>query len=77
MTEQELLKIKELVGKPQKVAIIMHKSPDGDAVGSSLAMYHFLKKSGHTISVLSPDPFPDFKVDAGGKRYFDPRQKTC
>jgi len=60
VTEQELLKIKELISEPQKVAIIMHKSPDGDAVGSSLGFAHFLKKFGHTVSVLSPNVFPDF-----------------
>ena len=46
--------------EPQKVAIIMHKSPDGDAIGSSLGMAHFLKKLGHKVSVLSPNGFPDF-----------------
>ena len=60
MTEQELLKLKELVSEPQKVAIIMHKSPDGDAIGSSLGMAQFLKKFKHTVSVLSPNVFPDF-----------------
>ena len=38
----------------------MHKSPDGDAVGSSLGFAHFLKRLGHTVTVLSPDVFPDF-----------------
>ncbi len=60
MTEQELLKIKELISEPQKVTIIMHKSPDGDAVGSSLGFCHFLKKFGHTVTVLAPNVFPDF-----------------
>lgn len=60
MTEQELLKLKEMISEPQKVAIVMHKSPDGDAVGSSLGLAHFLKKFGHTVSVLSPNVFPDF-----------------
>ncbi len=38
----------------------MHKSPDGDAVGSSLGVKHYLEKSGHTVSVLSPNAYPDF-----------------
>lgn len=60
MTEQELLKLKEIISEPQKVAIIMHKSPDGDAIGSSLGFGQFLKKLGHTVTVLSPNVFPDF-----------------
>ena len=60
MTEQELLKLKEIIGEPQKVTIIMHKSPDGDAIGSSLGLFHFLKRFGHTVTVLSPNVYPDF-----------------
>jgi len=60
VTEQELLKLKELISTPQKVAIIMHKSPDGDAIGSSLGFGQFLKKMGHDVTVLSPNVFPEF-----------------
>ncbi len=60
MTEQELLKLKEILDTPQKVAIIMHKSPDADAIGSSLGVSHFLKKLKHKVTVLSPNVFPDF-----------------
>ncbi len=40
--------------------ITTHKSPDGDAIGSSLALYHFLKKKGKEVAVVVPDAFPDF-----------------
>jgi len=72
LTEKELSKIKELFGTPCKVAIIMHKSPDGDAVGSSLAVKHYLEKSGHTVSVLSPNGYPEFlKWMPGNKSVID------
>jgi phosphoesterase RecJ-like protein len=32
----------------------MHQKPDADAMGSSLGLYHFLKKLGHTPTVISP-----------------------
>jgi len=32
----------------------MHQKPDADAMGSSLALYHFLKKFGHTVHVICP-----------------------
>lgn len=32
----------------------MHQKPDADAMGSSLALYHFLKQFGHEIEVISP-----------------------
>ncbi|MEX2380109.1 MAG: bifunctional oligoribonuclease/PAP phosphatase NrnA [Vicingaceae bacterium] len=54
--EVELL----LKGEPQKIIIISHRSPDGDSVGSSLAVFHYLKHLGHQVSVITPDPAPDF-----------------
>jgi phosphoesterase RecJ-like protein len=60
LTDQELLKLKEIFSDPCKVAIIMHKSPDGDAIGSSLGLYHFLTRFKHSVSVISPNAYPDF-----------------
>ena len=72
LTEKEYLKLKDILGTPCKVAVIMHKSPDGDAVGSSLAMKHYLEKSGHTVSVISPNAYPDFlKWMPGNKSVID------
>lgn len=50
---------KEIKGK-KKILITTHKSPDGDAVGSSLALYHYLVKMGHEVCISVPDPFPNF-----------------
>jgi phosphoesterase RecJ-like protein len=38
----------------RKVAITTHQKPDADAMGSSLALYHFLKGLGHSVTVISP-----------------------
>lgn len=32
----------------------MHQKPDADAMGSSMALYHFLKEFGHDVEVISP-----------------------
>lgn len=60
MTEIEYQEINALLAAPKKIAIIPHRSPDGDAMGSTLAMYHFLRKLGHDPVVVSPNEFPDF-----------------
>lgn len=52
--------IKPLLESPKKVVITMHQKPDADAMGSSLAMYHYLHKKGHDVAVISPTNFPDF-----------------
>jgi phosphoesterase RecJ-like protein len=60
MKEEEFQAIKELLSTPKKVVIIPHRSPDGDAMGSTLGLYHFLKKSNHEAHVIAPNDFPDF-----------------
>ena len=49
-----------LITLPANVIITMHQKPDGDAMGSSLALYHFLKQFGHSVTVISPTNWADF-----------------
>ncbi|MEO6251769.1 MAG: DHH family phosphoesterase [Ferruginibacter sp.] len=46
--------------QPKKVVITMHQKPDGDAMGSTLALYHFLTKLGHSCTVISPTNWAGF-----------------
>lgn len=46
--------------KAEKIVIVSHVSPDGDAIGSSLGLYHFLTLHGKTVHVIVPNAFPDF-----------------
>lgn len=45
---------------PKQIAIIPHRNPDGDALGSCLGLYHVLKQLNHTVKVLAPNEFPEF-----------------
>ena len=42
-----------LLTQPKKVVITTHQKPDGDAMGSSLGLYHFLTSLGHSVTVIS------------------------
>lgn len=42
------------LSKPRHVVITTHQKPDADAMGSSLALKHFLVQFGHTVTVISP-----------------------
>ena len=44
----------------KKIVIIPHKNPDGDALGSCLALHFFLVKTGHSAHVISPNEYPEF-----------------
>jgi phosphoesterase RecJ-like protein len=52
--------LKPLLQSPKKVVITMHQKPDADAMGSSLALFHYLRRKGHAVTVISPTNFPDF-----------------
>lgn len=60
MKKEAVLAIENLLATPKKIAIIPHRSPDGDAMGSTLALYHFLLKLNHNPIVISPNEFPNF-----------------
>jgi bifunctional oligoribonuclease and PAP phosphatase NrnA len=55
MTLEEL---KALLGTPKSISITSHRNPDGDAIGSSLGLYHYLIQLGHTVTVIFPSDFP-------------------
>ena len=60
MNEKDIQAIQELLATPKKIAIIPHRSPDGDAMGSTLGLYHFLLKLNHNPVVIVPNDFPNF-----------------
>ncbi|SFA88162.1 phosphoesterase RecJ domain-containing protein [Flavobacterium swingsii] len=60
MTDTEIEAIKTLLASPKKITIIPHRNPDGDAMGSTLGLYHFLVQQNHEVVVMSPNEFPDF-----------------
>ncbi len=60
MKKEEIEALKVLLNTPRKIAILGHKNPDGDALGSTLALSLFLKKQGHDAQVIVPNDFPEF-----------------
>jgi bifunctional oligoribonuclease and PAP phosphatase NrnA len=49
-----------LLSEFKKIVITTHQKPDGDAMGSSLGLYHFLKQFGHDVTVISPTNWATF-----------------
>lgn len=49
-----------LLKEPKKIFITTHHKPDGDALGSTLGLYHYLRQLGHQVAVISPSEAPDF-----------------
>ncbi len=49
----------ELAKKPT-IVITTHRGPDGDAMGSSLALYQVLKAQGYNVSIVVPNSYAKF-----------------
>ena len=60
MEEQYIQKIREKLKDTKTITIVFHFNPDGDALGSALALYHYFLDDGYEASVISPNPFPNF-----------------
>ena len=70
----------DLLNKENNIVIISHKNPDGDAVGSSLALHLYLNKKGIKSTVLLPDQFPSFlnwMTGADDILTFDKQRAEC
>ena len=52
--------VNNLLNEPKDIVIVGHKNPDGDALGSTLALRFFLLKKKHEAVVISPNDYPDF-----------------
>jgi phosphoesterase RecJ-like protein len=50
----------QAITNANSIVITAHRSPDGDSIGSSMALYHLLKKWQKNVSVVHPDPAPEF-----------------
>lgn len=60
MIDTRILEITAELAHAKNIVIVPHKGPDGDAMGASLGLYHFLKEKGHTVKVIAPNDYPGF-----------------
>ena len=60
LSNDQLALMDQLISDAQTVLVVCHKSPDGDAIGSSLAWAEYLRLRGKDATVMVPDQFPDF-----------------
>ena len=60
MNKTKIKKLEKLLSSPQKITIIPHKNPDGDALGSSLGLMQYLNNKSHHAVIISPNDYPEF-----------------
>lgn len=72
IAQEKITEVEKLLDKYSKIVIVTHVSPDGDAIGSSLGLYHYLYDSGNDVTVIVPNAFPSFlKWIKGAKEILD------
>lgn len=60
MQKDSFPKFKALIKKSNNIVIVAHFNPDGDAMGSSLALYNYFIKVNKSVTVITPNDYPDF-----------------
>ena len=60
LNADQLAQLNQLISHAQNILITCHKSPDGDAIGSSLGWADYLRSLGKDATVIVPDQYPDF-----------------
>ena len=61
LKKEQVAQAQDLMHKAQKIVVLTHVAPDGDAMGSALAMYHWLTLNAEReVTVVVPNAFPAF-----------------
>ena len=80
ISQQNIDAVRQIVENGRKFVVLAHKNPDGDAVGSTLAMCHFLLSMGKEAMVVLPNVFPAFLSwvpGADAVLFYDKEKERC
>lgn len=80
ISQQNIDAVRQIVENGRKFVVLAHKNPDGDAVGSTLAMCHFLLSMGKEAVVVLPNVFPAFLSwvpGADAALFYDKEKERC
>ena len=58
--QSDIEAVAEFVETGRRFVVLSHKNPDGDALGSSLALCMYLRSLGKVCDVVLPNMYPDF-----------------
>jgi phosphoesterase RecJ-like protein len=57
---EDIKKFRELLQSTKRAVVVTHHNPDGDAIGTSLALSQVLKQLDIDTTIIVPNPFPEF-----------------
>lgn len=59
-SKEKIVPLNSLIAQAKLIVITSHKSPDGDSIGSSLGLFHYLSMEHENIVICHPDEAPGF-----------------
>ncbi|MCB9222788.1 MAG: bifunctional oligoribonuclease/PAP phosphatase NrnA [Crocinitomicaceae bacterium] len=59
-TNDKVKQLQHWIADAKHILVTAHKSPDGDSIGSSLGLFHYLKKKNPNVWICHPDVAPNF-----------------
>lgn len=60
LTPEQVAAAAQLIDSAHTITLLTHMSPDGDAMGSSLGLMHYLRSLGKDARVILPNSYPAF-----------------
>jgi bifunctional oligoribonuclease and PAP phosphatase NrnA len=60
MEKGQLNKLQSFLETPKSIVIVPHRNPDGDAMGSTLALCQYFNSKNHIATVVAPNEYPEF-----------------
>lgn len=58
--DSDVLEFENIIHNSSNITLIAHFNPDGDAIGSSVGLYHYLISKNKTVNIILPNEFPHF-----------------
>jgi phosphoesterase RecJ-like protein len=68
LTKTEIARVDEIINTYQQFIITTHVNPDGDGLGSEVALAQYLRQKNKTVKILNSSPFPEMY------NFLDPNQ---
>lgn len=60
LSKAKVDELSTLLSGSKRIVLTTHTNPDGDAIGSSMALYHYFIKKGFDVTTIVPNDFPEF-----------------
>ncbi len=80
LTAEQITQLIQLLSEKSRIVLTTHTNPDGDAIGSSMAMLRYLQKKGHEVTAIVPNQFPGFLSwipEVGEMLIYEENAKVC